>query len=50
MLAMGLLKRNKKLRTWEIKMSKKSGKLLRNRERSECEAKLVKLGLDIPWK
>ena len=33
-----------------IKMSKKSGKLLRNRERSECEVKLVKLGLEIPWK
>jgi thymidylate synthase (FAD) len=29
--------------------SKKTGKLKRNRERSECETKLTKLGLDIPW-
>lgn len=28
----------------------KSGKLKRNRERSECEAKLTKLGIEIPWK
>jgi thymidylate synthase (FAD) len=26
-----------------------SGKLLKNRERSECEAKLVRLGFQIPW-
>jgi thymidylate synthase (FAD) len=29
--------------------SKKTGKLKRNRERSECEEKLAKLGLNIPW-
>jgi len=33
-----------------LNTSKKTGKLLRNRERSECEAKLKRLGLDIPWK
>jgi thymidylate synthase (FAD) len=29
--------------------SKKTGKLKRNRERSECESKLKRLGLEIPW-
>lgn len=30
--------------------SKKTGKLKRNRERSECEEKLAKLGFSIPWR
>jgi thymidylate synthase (FAD) len=33
-----------------INRSKKTGKLKRNRERGECEEKLKKLGLSIPWK
>lgn len=32
-----------------LNKSKKTGKLRRNRERDECEAKLKKLGLEIPW-
>lgn len=32
-----------------LKRSKKTGKLKRNRERTECEEKLKKLGLSIPW-
>ena len=33
-----------------LKRSGTSGKLLKNRERSECEAKLVRLGFRIPWR
>lgn len=33
-----------------LKQSKKTGKLKRNRERSECEEKLKQLGLEAPWK
>ena len=32
-----------------LKRSHTSGKLLKNRERSECGAKLVRLGFQIPW-
>jgi len=32
-----------------LERSKKTGKLKRNRERSECEEKLRSLGLEIPW-
>lgn len=35
---------------WLEESKKKTGRLKRNGERSECEAKLTKLGLKIPWK
>ena len=32
-----------------LKLSSKTGKLLRNRERAELEAKAAELGFDLPW-
>jgi thymidylate synthase (FAD) len=32
-----------------LEKSEKTGKLKSNRERDECESKLIKLGLEIPW-